>query len=129
MLCGAALTFATAATLLAAILLAPAVIAAVSERNPAKPITRAVTRMGLTFSAAPVWHVVQGGNSIAASLDCLADPAVLATAWLAGACGWALCEMLPVLLTGASEWRAAAAMAKLTAELEAEKREWGLDED
>jgi len=82
----------------------------------------------VAFTLAPLWHLIEGGGGVAAALDVLADPAVTAPAWLAGASGWALCELLPVLLRGLASMNAQARLAALEAEEKALRAAWDLDE-
>jgi hypothetical protein len=124
--CGALLAFAPSFALLLTVLLAPAIAALVLERRPQRPVTRAVLLASGAFTLGPVWRLFVGGQSLAAALDLLADPVVIALAWLAGACGWALCVVLPVLLQAASDARAAARIAALKAEAEALRAAWDL---
>jgi hypothetical protein len=125
--CGALLTFAPAFALLLGVLLAPALVAVLLDRRPGQPVARAVFLAGTAFALAPAWHLFAGGPSLGAALDLLQEPPVLAPAWLAGACGWALCEILPMLLRIAAETRAAARVAALKAEAKALRETWDLE--
>jgi hypothetical protein len=69
----------------------------------------------------------EGGRNVAAATDLLLDPAILAPAWVAGACGWALCETLPVLLRVAADVRATSRIAALQAEARALREAWDLE--
>ena len=128
LVCGAVLAFATPVAVLVGVMLMPALAATLIETRPGRPVTRAVALAGAAFTVAPVWHLIQAGGGVPAALDVLADPAVTGPAWLAGACGWALCEVLPVLLRGVAAMNAQARVAALDAEEKALRGAWDLEE-
>jgi hypothetical protein len=128
LVCGAVLAFATPVAVLAGVLLMPALVASLFDKRPGRPVARAVALGGAAFTLAPLWHLLQGGGGVAAALDVLADPAVTAPAWLAGASGWALCELLPVLLRGVAAMNAQARLAALEAEEKALRAAWDFEE-
>jgi hypothetical protein len=125
--CGAAMAFATPSALLGGVLLAPAWLTAVFDAESKRPVTRVVFVSAAGFTFGPLWHLNMGGASTAQALDMLTDPAVLCPAWLAGACGWAVCEVLPLLLRLAAERHAAARMAALLEEARQIRETWDLD--
>jgi len=55
----------------------------------------------------------------------MSDPAMLALAWIAAAFGWAMCEVLPVVLENGSRLAEAARVAAWKAELKRIEEEWG----
>jgi hypothetical protein len=124
--CGALVTFAPSFALLFAALLAPTIMGVLLDRRPGRPVARAVFFAGLALSLSPAWRLFQAGPTLAAALDLLAEPAVIAPAWLAGACGWALCELLPVLLRIASDANAGARVTALKAEAKALGEAWDI---
>jgi len=128
LVCGAVMAFATPVAVLVGVLLMPALAAILFDKQPGRPVARAVALGGVAFTLAPLWHLIEGGGGVAAALDVLADPAVTAPAWLAGASGWALCELLPVLLRGVASMNAQARLAALEAEEKALRAAWDLDE-
>ena len=125
--CGAALAFATPSFVLGAVLLAPALVTAAFERERGRPMTRVVLVAGSGFALVPVWHLNQAGATMAAALDMLSDVRIVCPAWLAGACGWAACELLPMAIRFAADKRAAMQIAALTAEAEALRAAWDLE--
>jgi hypothetical protein len=125
MVCGAILTFATPAALLGGTLLAPALIALLADREPGRPVLRAVLLFGGAVSLDPLWHLGLSGDSMSTALEILSDPTMLAFAWLAAAFGWALCEVLPVLIENASRFAEAARVSSWNAELKRIEDEWG----
>jgi hypothetical protein len=126
LICGAMLAFATGAALLLGILLAPAGVALLADTQPGRPVARAVALGCSAFALGPVWRLWSAGGTMQAALDALATPSALIGPWLAGACGWALCELLPVLVKVALDARAAARIAALRAEEARFRAEWDL---
>ena len=127
LVCGAVLAFAMPVAVLTGVLMAPALVAAALEARPRRPVTRTVALGCCAFTLGPLWRLVTNGRGMQAALDQLADPAVAGAAWLAGACGWALCEVLPVLLLGLADMRAAVKVAALEAEEQTIRETWELD--
>jgi hypothetical protein len=123
--CGVILTFAAPAALLAGTLLAPALMAWVAEREPGRPVARAVLLFGSAVAIGPVWHLCLSGDSMATALEMISDPTTLAFAWTAAAFAWALCEVLPVIVERAGLLAEAARAAAWRAELNALQEEWG----
>ncbi len=126
LVCGAVLAFATPVALLVGVLLAPCAVAAVLDSRPGRPVARTVALAGASLTVGPLWHLITADRSMAAAVDLLADPAITGAAWLAGAFGWAMCEILPVLLRVASDIRAASRLAALQAEETALRETWDL---
>ncbi len=125
--CGAAVTFATPSAILAGVLLAPGLICALFDRQAGKAVTRVVFVSGAGLTFGPLWHLNAGSPSITAALDLLADPGVLCPAWLAAACGWAVCEALPVLLQATANRRAAGRVVALLEEAAALRKAWDFE--
>ncbi len=124
---GAVLTFATPTALLGGVLLAPAILVAVMDGTPRRAMARVVFVAGAGFSFAPIWHLNSAGGTMAVALDMLANPSILCPAWLAGACGWAVCECLPLVLRSAANRAAEAKIESLDAEAKKLREEWDLD--
>ena len=124
--CGALLTFAAPTALLLAILLAPAIACALGEKNTAGSSTRAVGLCCAAAALSPVWHLWMRGDAMDAALDALANPLVLVTAWGAGACAWALCQVVPVVLRTAWDASEAARARVMQAELARTREEWDI---
>ena len=124
LVCGALLTFATPASLLLAALFAPAVISWLTDIEPGRPVARSVAVACLAPALAPMWHLWMAGETMEAALALLSDPATIAIAWLSGASGWALCQVLPVILRTAREIRENGRAKLLRAELQTQKEEW-----
>ena len=124
--CGALLTFAAPTALLLATLLAPAIACALGERTTAGSSTRAVALCCVATALSPVWHLWMHGDAMDAALDALANPLILVTAWGAGACAWALCQVVPVILRTAWDAKEAARVRVMQAELARTRQDWDL---
>ncbi len=126
MVCGALLAFATPTALMLGVLLAPALACFAGERTQAGTMTRGVALCCGAASIGPVWHLWHGGNRMGTALELLSDPLCLVLAWGAGACAWALCQVLPVVMRTTWEMRVAARAKAIAAELAACREEWDL---
>jgi hypothetical protein len=127
MACGAILAFATPTAILGGVLLAPGILAAVFDTQKNRPMARVVGISCAGFAIGPVWHLNTMGGATPQALEMLYDPSVLCPAWMAGACGWGVCELLPLLLRLAAERAAVARIAALQAEAHALHQEWDLE--
>ena len=126
MVCGALLAFATPTALVLGVLLAPALACFVGERAQGRTMARGVALCCGAATVSPLWHLWHGGNSVGAALELLSDPLCLVLAWGAGACAWALCQVLPVVVRTTWEMRMAARAKAIEAELVACREEWDL---
>ncbi len=124
--CGALLTFAAPTVLLLATLLGPAIACALGEKNTPGSSTRAVALCCAAAALSPVWHLWLHGDSMDAALNAVANPLVLVTAWGAGACAWALCQVVPVVLRTAWDASEAARARVMQAELARTRQDWDL---
>ena len=73
---------------LAGVLLAPAILVAVFDKQPQRPVMRVVFIAGAGLTIGPLWHLNALTPTVPLALDMLCDPAVLCPAWLAGGLGW-----------------------------------------
>jgi hypothetical protein len=126
LVCGALLAFATPVALLVCVLMAPGAAASVFDTAPQRAMTRAVCLGCLAFTLGPVWRLLLVGRGMTEAVDMLLDPAIVGPAWLAGACGWALCELLPVVLRSLADARAASRIAALQNEEAELKEQWDI---
>ena len=124
--CGALLTFAAPTALVLATLLAPALACLLGERAAPRTAARAVTLCCAAAALAPLWHLWMRNDRMDAALDTLSNPLTLVIAWGAGACAWALCQVVPVVVCTAWDARAAARARTLEAELTRTREEWEL---
>ena len=100
--CGALLTFATPTALMLVALLAPAIACALGEKGGTSGATRGVALCCAAAALAPLWHLWMLDDRMDVALDALSDPLTLVLAWGAGACAWALCQVVPVISPGRS---------------------------
>jgi hypothetical protein len=124
---GAVLAFATPTALLGSVLLAPAILVAVLDATPRRAVARVVFVAGAGFSFGPIWHLNMGGGTMTVAVDMLSSPSILCPAWLAGACGWAVCECLPLILRNAANRAAESRIEALAAEAKSLREEWDLE--
>ncbi len=126
--CGALLTFAAPTALLLAILFAPAAICPLLE--PTKTgLTRAVALGCAAASLGPAWRLWTAGDRMDQALASLSDPGTISLAWGAGACAWALCQVLPVILARSWEVREASRIRAIEAEIKEVQDIWSMDDN
>lgn len=112
--------------LLAALLLAPGLVALALDRAPSKPAARAILLFGAAATIPPLvrlWHL---GATVDSALTLLGDPALVATAWLLGAIGWLLDQFAPLLVRYALDAAVTARVARLNGERARLAEAWGL---
>ena len=126
LLCGVAATLAPGPALLAGLLLAPGLACLLLDQAPGKPMARAVLLCGLAAAMPPLSALWHDGAGLAPAIALAGDPAVLGTAWLAGAGGWLLNEFAPLLLRLALDALAAAHAGRLKAERARLAEAWDL---
>lgn len=123
--CGALATLATPTALLLAVLLGPAMVAALLDRQPGRPIARGVALCSLCGIVGPVRELWAAGHTLGTALALAADPDVLAWAWVAAASGWLLSELVPVTLRVGLEASTLSRAARLRAARARYEAEWG----
>ncbi len=129
LLCGVAATLVPGPALLAGLLLAPGLVALLLDQAPGKPMARAVLLCGLAAAVPPLAALWHGGAGVGAAIALAGDPAVLGTAWLAGAGGWLLNEFAPLLLRLGMDAVAAARAGRLRADRARLAEAWDLAPD
>jgi hypothetical protein len=112
--------------LVLAVLLAPALIALIIDPTPGRPRVRAMLLFGLSAGLGPLRALWSGGHSMAAAWSIVEDPQIVAIAWSAGAGGWLLSELTPVLVRLGLEAAARARARRLRAMRDGYAAEWGL---
>jgi hypothetical protein len=125
LLCGALATLATSTALLAAVLLLPAIVAGVLDRQPGKPIARSVGLFGLCGVIGPVRSLWAAGHTIEAATTLAADVDNLMLAWGGAVAGWLLAEIAPVVVRAVLEANALSRTARLTAKRAEYELAWG----
>jgi hypothetical protein len=127
LLCGALAMLAPPTALLIGVLLGPAVLALMFDRQPGNPRARSIALFGMAASVDPLRTLWVSGHSMQVAVALLGDLHVLGTAWAAAFAGWLLAEAAPVAvqatLEALSTWRAAQLRASRTRLAD----EWGLD--
>jgi hypothetical protein len=124
---GASLTFAAPTMVMLGVLLAPGIACRVTEMEGGRGMTRAVALACLAGAIRPAWQLWLNGERMEVAVDRLCDPLVLLACWGAGACSWALCQVVPVLVRGAWDAREGARAARLEAEIARLRGEWDLE--
>lgn len=114
--------------LLLAILLGPGGLALWLDRQPGKPVARAVLLYSAAACIAPVRALWSGGNATETAIALLGDVSVVGTAWSAAAAGWILVEVAPIATHLVLEARSRARTARLRAARSRLAAEWGIDE-
>ncbi len=113
--------------LLLAAMLAPAIGAALFDREPGRPTARCVALFALAGAMQPTRSFWSTGHSLADALTCLSEPRVLTTVWTAAALGWLVAQVAPLaarlLLDAGSTARARRLRARRAHLLE----EWTFD--
>jgi hypothetical protein len=126
LLCGALVAVAPPAALLLGGLLAPGLVTLLLDRAPGRPASRAILLFGTAGSLPALRQFWFSAQDLDAALGLLGTPAVLASAWLAAACGWLVLEMAPLGVRLALEQRDRLRAEALRAERTALAEEWGL---
>ncbi len=124
--CGALLTFAAPTCLVLGVLLAPALASVLGERDAGPGTPRAVALCCGASAVVPVWRLWMEGDQMARALETLSDPLTLVVAWGTGACAWAACQVLPVVIRSVWDLQVAARGRTLQAELTECRAEWDL---
>ena len=127
--CGALLTFAAPTALVLAVLLAPALACSLGERGAGGGTARSVALYCGAAALRPLWRLWMQGDRLDAAFLALSDPAVLVLAWGAGACAWAMCQVIPVVVRTLWEARKLARARTIEAELARLQGEWDLAAD
>lgn len=128
LICGAGTMTAPATALLAAVLLAPGLVALAMDRAPDRGLVRTVAPAGLGLAVGPMASLWSSGGGMSAALVLALHPGTLLICWGAQALAWGLFEALPALLTATSEMADRARAARLRSELDQLRAEWGFTE-
>src|SRR5579872_1024082 len=93
LLCGAVATLATPTALLLGVLLAPALLALMIDRQPGRPKARSIALWSMAASVAPLRALWIAGHTMAGAAALAGNLRVVITAWSAAAAGWLLAEL------------------------------------
>ncbi len=127
LLCGAMAMLAPPTALLMGVLLGPAVLALLLDRQPGRPKARSVALLGMAASVDPLHSLWVSGHSMSGAAALLGNLHVLGTAWAAEAAGWLLAEVAPVVVRATLEALSISRTAQLRALCTRLAEEWGLD--
>ncbi|HEX3990401.1 MAG TPA: hypothetical protein VHX39_04430 [Acetobacteraceae bacterium] len=109
-------------------LLAPGVVALKLDREPGRPVARAVLTCGLAGCVHPVITLWNTGQSLETAITIVTDLTTIGTAWGAAAAGWLLSQIAPLVVRVALEAVALARTTRLRAARFRIVEAWGLDE-
>lgn len=124
--CGAALTLATPATVLALLLLAPSLAALLLDAEPGRPCGRTTLLAGAAAAIAPVFRLWSSGGPVGGALVTASDPQLLLACWLAQAGAWLATQMTPLVIRLVLETNAAAQTARLRRQRASYEKDWGV---
>jgi hypothetical protein len=127
LLCGALAMLAPPTALLMSVLLGPAVLALMFDRQPGKPRARSIALFGMAASVDPLRTLWVSGHSMQVAAALLGNLHVLGMAWAAAAAGWLLAEAAPVAVRATLEALSISRAARLRASRTRLADEWGLD--
>lgn len=127
LLCGALVMLAPPTALLIGVLLGPAIVAALFDRQPGRPRARSIGLFGMAASVDPLRTLWLGGHNMAVAGALLANLHVVAAAWAAAAAGWLLAEGAPVAVRAVLETLSVSRAARLRASRARLAEEWRLD--
>jgi hypothetical protein len=125
--CGALAALAPGMALLAGMLLAPGLLALFLDRQPGKPVARAVILFALAACVTPLRAAWDSGQGPDAAVAQLSDLRVIGTVWSAAGAGWLLTQLTPVVIAMALEAASMARASRLRAERDRLAEEWGLE--
>jgi hypothetical protein len=127
LLCGALVTLATPTALLLGVLLGPALLALLLDRQPGRPKGRSVALFAMAAAVNPLRILWASGHSIAIASSILANPRVLGIAWSAAATGWLLAEITPIGVRVVQESLLRSHAARLRTARARLVEEWGFE--
>ncbi|HUD60048.1 MAG TPA: hypothetical protein VMQ99_11150 [Acetobacteraceae bacterium] len=127
LLCGAMVTLATPTALLLGVLLGPALLALVLDRQAGRPTARSIALCSMAASIEPLRSLWMADHSMATALALLGNLEIIGAAWSAAAGGWLLAEVMPIAVRAMLETTSRARAAHLRAARTRLMEEWRLD--
>ena len=127
LLCGAVVTLAPSTALLLGVLLGPALLALILDRQSGRPRARSIALCSMAASVDPLRALWASDHSISAASALLGNLSIVAAAWSAGAAGWLLAEIAPLGVRAALEAISLTRAARLRAARVQLMEEWGFD--
>ncbi len=125
LLCGAAAAVAPGWLTLAAILLAPGLLAALTDPAPGRASARPVLLLGAAVAIAPLVTLAGSGGGVTMALALAGEPRTLALTWSAQGAAWLVMEAAPWLIRLLLDGSAAAQALALGRARNALEAEWG----
>lgn len=116
LLCGGMVTLATPTSLLIGVLLGPALLAIVFDRESGRARARCIALCSMAAAVAPLRVLWTSGHSMALAMALAGDLRIVATAWVAAAGGWLLAELMPIGVRTVLDAVSLARAAKLRSE-------------
>jgi hypothetical protein len=127
LLCGAMVTLATPTAMLLGVLLGPALLAVLLDREPGRPRARSIMLFSTAGAIDPLRTLWTTGHSMATATALLGDLHAVGVAWSAAAAGWLLAEVIPIMVRVALEALSIARTARLRTDRTRLIEAWGLD--
>jgi hypothetical protein len=127
LLCGAVATLATPTALLLGVLLAPALLALVIDRQPGRPKARSIALWSMAASVDPLRSLWVAGHTMAGATALVGNGRVVVAAWIAAAAGWLLAELAPIVVRVALEGFSVSRAARLRTARALLAEDWGID--
>ena len=127
LLCGGFAACAPSAALLLSILLAPGMAMLAFERQPGRPVTRAMLLFGSSASVFPMLALWDAGHTVDAAWALAAEPRTLAIAWAAAGGAWLFTELVSVAMRLVLASATRARKRRLRAISDRCMEEWGLE--
>jgi hypothetical protein len=125
--CGGMVALAPETMLLMVVLLGPGLLALMLDRQPGRPVARAILLCGAAACVEPIRALWAAGHSLDAALAGLGDLGALGTAWSAAAGGWLLVELAPIATRAVLDAHSRARVARLHTLRERLAEAWGFD--
>ena len=126
--CGMFAVLAPGVAVVVASLLVPGLFALKLDKDPGRPVARAVLTCGLAGCVHPVLMLWNMGQSWDTALAIATDPSALGLAWAAAAAGWLLTQVAPLAVRSALEAAALARAVRLRATRDRIAEAWDLGE-
>jgi hypothetical protein len=127
LLCGALVTLAPPTALLLGVLLAPALVAVLLDRQPGRPVARSVALCAMAASVAPLRTLWLSGHTVAGATALTVNLHIVAVAWSAAAGGWLLAEAAPIAVRAVLEAASLSRTARLRGARARLVEDWGLE--
>ena len=126
LLCGALVTLAPSTALLLGVLLGPALLAMVLDRQPGRPRARSIALCIVAASIDPLRILWVAGHGMVTATALLGDLGVVGAAWSAAAAGWLLVEVMPIAVRATLEALSISRTAQLRTARAPLVEEWNL---